>query len=100
SLMPQVDGRSYAAYRVRTELALAHRLDTLAYVSGSAAATVSAPYPTSEQASPWDENSVITTDATAATAGQTLVLYGGKTGDCLVTTITSVEPMDRHVAPG
>ncbi|WP_331755551.1 hypothetical protein [Streptomyces sp. NBC_01643] len=99
-LMPQVAGRSYAAYRLRAELTLAHRLDTLAYISGSAAATVNAPYPSSEQTYPWDENSVIVTDATAASAGQTLILYAGQSGGCLVTTITSVEPMDRHVAPG
>jgi hypothetical protein len=99
-LMPQAAGRNYAAYRLRAELTLANRLDTLAYISGNTAATVNAPYSSSEQAAPYDENSVIVTEATAASVGQTLILYAGKSGGCLVTTITAVEPMDRHVAPG
>ena len=99
-LLPPAEQTSYAAYKLRAQLSLAYRLDTLAYVSGNAAATVNAPYPSSEQASPWDANSVIVTDASAVSVGQTLILHAGATGGCMVTTVTSIEPMDRHVAPG
>ncbi|MCW3819200.1 hypothetical protein ONA91_32640 [Micromonospora sp. DR5-3] len=98
-LLPQAAETSYAAYRLRAELTLAHRLDTLAYVSGDAAKTVTAPYPASEQAQPWDTNSVLVTDASQVSIGQTLILYAGS-GGCMVTTVDSITPMDRHVAPG
>ena len=99
-LLPAATGTSYAAYRLRAELALAHRLDTLAYISGTTAATAAAPYASGEPANPWDDDSVIVTDASAVSSGQTLILHNGKNGACLVTQVTTIEPMDRHIAPG
>ncbi|MET9019914.1 hypothetical protein ABZV93_08030 [Actinopolymorpha sp. NPDC004070] len=99
-LLPQTPGTSYAAYRLRAELTLAYRLDTMAYVSGNTAATVSAPYPSGEQGEPWDATSVLVLEAGQVSVGQTLILYAGKAGNCLVTTVASITPLDRHVAPG
>lgn len=107
SLLPQVSGTIYAAYRVRAELTVPSRLDALSYVSGSGTAGTATPsYPPGEPTSPYGANSVLVTDGSAVSTGQLLILYGmplGSTGqpnECLVTKVTSVTPLDWHVAPG
>jgi hypothetical protein len=109
SLLPQVSGTIYAAYRVRAELTVPSRLDALSYVSSgspAAAATVAPAYPPGEPSSPYGTNSVLVTDGSAVSPGQLLILYGapvvptGQANEALVTTVTSVTPLDWHVAPG
>jgi hypothetical protein len=108
-LLPQVPGTSYAAYRVRAELAVPSRLDALSYVLDKSAGTATPSYPSTEPASPYpsaSSNSVLVTDGSDVSPGQTLILYGepalsaGQPNECLVTTVTAVSPLDWHVAPG
>jgi hypothetical protein len=100
-LLPQVSGVSYGAYRVRAELRVPSRLDMVSYVdSGGTPKSKPAPYPSGEASSPYSQTSVYVEDASEASVGQTLVLYSGSHGQCLVTTIKSITPIDWHVAPG
>ena len=101
TLLPQVSGVSYAAYRVRTELRIPTRLDQITYVDpGGVTHTAAAPYPTSEPTAPYDQQWVFVEDASEASVGQYVILYGGSAGQCLVTTIKAITPTDWHVAPG
>lgn len=100
-LLPQVSGVSYGAYRVRAELRVPSRLDMVSYVdSAGNPQSKPAPYPSGEANSPYSQTSVYVEDASEASIGQTLVLYGHSNGQCLVTTIKSIKPIDWHVAPG
>jgi hypothetical protein len=102
-LLPQASGTSYAAYRVRAELAVPSRLDALSYasqtttktttetteISGTTttitttetttttetAATTPVTYPSSEPF-PYGSNSVLVTDGSQVSPGQLLILYG------------------------
>jgi hypothetical protein len=102
-LLPQVQGTSYAAYRVRAELIVATRLDALSFVSGESPATVALTY---SDPPAYNTNSVLVTDGSEVSPGQLLILYGvpvlstGQANESLVTTVTAVTPLDWHVAPG
>jgi hypothetical protein len=100
-LLPQVSGTSYGAYRVRSQLTVPSRLDQLSYVDSDGKAQVApVSYDASSDPAPYSSNSVLVTDASDVSTGQLLILYGGKVSECLVTTVTSVVPLDWRVAPG
>jgi hypothetical protein len=93
-------GTAYAAYRVRAELTVPSRLDALSYVSDGTGGSASPVYPPGEPGSPYGAQWVFVTDGSDVSPGQQLILYGGTSNNCLVTTVTSVTPADWHVAPG
>ena len=97
-LLPQVSGTSYGAYRVRAQLTVPSRLDQLSYVDSKGHAQV-APVSYDDPA-PYSSSSVLVTDTSQVSTGQLLILYGGSGSECLVTTVTSVVPLDWRVAPG
>ena len=101
-LLAPVSGVSYAAGRLRAELSVPSRLDALSYIAGTTGAIATPDYPpiTKEPISPYGTNWVFVTDGSQVSAGQQLILYGGASNECLVTTVTSVTPQDWHVAPG
>ena len=96
-LLPQQSGTTYAAYRVRATLELAHRLEQLSYLTSSnAAATAAVTY--SGEPSAISSSTLLVTDASAASHGMNIVVSDAS--HALVTTIDSVSSLDWSVAPG
>ncbi|NJP31903.1 hypothetical protein [Micromonospora thermarum] len=96
-LLAPASGTTYAAYRVRAKLSLAHRLSKLSYVNSSgAAATAAVSYP--GEAAAVGSGHLLVTDASAASPGMNILVsnaYGA-----FVTTVKSVSGVDWSVAPG
>jgi hypothetical protein len=96
-LLAPDSGTTYAAYRVRATLALAHRLSVLSYVNASGVASSAAVTYTGEPAAV-NSTQLLINDASAASPGMN-VLVSNSSG-ALVTTIKSVSTVDWSVAPG
>lgn len=96
-LLAPASGTTYAAYRVRARLSLAHRLSRLSYVNSSGtAATAAVSYP--GEAAAVGTGHLLVTDASAASPGMNVLVansYGA-----FVTTVRSVSGVDWSVAPG
>jgi hypothetical protein len=99
-LLPQVSGTSYGGYQVRSQLSVPSRLDQLSWVDGNGKAQAADVTYDSSEPAPYSANSVLVTDGSEVSIGQLLILYGGQANECLVTTVTSVVPLDWRVAPG
>ncbi len=95
-LLAAAPGTTYAAYRVRTNLQIARRLEQLSFVSGGAAATASVTY--SGEATAIQASQLLVVDASAASPGLGIVVWNGS--GALVTTVGSVGSLDWSVAPG
>jgi hypothetical protein len=93
-------GTVYTVYRVRTELTVPSRLDQLSFVTGGIAGLAPPIYPSDNASSPYSTQSVYVTDGSDVSPGQQLILFGGAANASLVTAVTSVSPVDWHVAPG
>lgn len=96
SLLAPEPGTTYAAYRVRTTLDIAHRLEQLSYISGTTAST--APVSYAGEASPVSASQLLVVDASAASAGLGIVVWSAVGAH--VTTVKSVGSVDWSVAPG
>jgi hypothetical protein len=108
-LLPAVTGTSYALYRIRQTLTVASRLDVLSYVQTSgtpSAQTVSlagtygsdpAPVVTGL---PFGHATILVTDGSGVSVGQLVAVYAGVGKPCTIATVTAVDGLDWHVAPG
>ena len=95
-LLPQQSGTTYAAYRVRATLELAHRLEQLSYLDGSTAKT--APVSYGSEPSALGSSTLLVTDASQASTGMRIIV--SDSSHAHVTTIASVSSLDWSVAPG
>ncbi|MGW5672490.1 hypothetical protein, partial [Micromonospora sp. NPDC003776] len=96
-LLAPTSGTTYAAYRVRARLSLAHRLSKLSYVNSSgAAATAAVSYP--GEAAAVGTKHLLVTDASAASPGMNILVANSH--GAFVTTVKSVSGVAWSVAPG
>jgi hypothetical protein len=96
-LLATVTGTTYAAYRVRATLSVAHRLEKLSYVDANGHAQTTAPDYTGDT-DPVGDTWVLVADGSAASPGMGILLHDGD--NVVVTRITSVTGVDWQVAPG
>lgn len=90
-------GTTYAAYRIRETLTLAHRLTVLSYVDADGSAATAPVSYTGEQA-PVTATQLLVTDAGAATPGTSIAIWDAS--EVHRTTVSSVDGLDWSVAPG
>lgn len=97
TLLAPAASTTYAAYRIRTTLTLAHRLEKLSYVTTAGAAAAATVTYTGEQ-SPVTATQLLVTDASAVTPGVGIVVWGASSAH--VTTVKEVDTLSWSVAPG
>lgn len=97
TLLAPAPGTTYAAYRVRATLALAHRLEKLSYVTTAGAAAAAAVDYGSEPA-PVTATQLLVVDASAVTPGVGIVVWNASRAH--VTTVSGVDVLAWSVAPG
>ncbi|CCH76131.1 hypothetical protein BN12_1080008 [Nostocoides japonicum T1-X7] len=95
-LIPAEAGTTYAAYRVRSSLQLARRLELLSYVDGGVAKTAAVSYGSEPDAV--QAGQLLVVDGSAATPGIGIVVWNETQAH--VTTVSSVGSLDWSVAPG
>jgi hypothetical protein len=96
-LLPQTAGTTYAAYRVRSTLELAHRLEELSYLDPNHAAQA-ATVNYGLEPSALGSSTLLVTDASQASTGMHIIVSDDS--HALVTKIASVSSLDWSVAPG
>jgi hypothetical protein len=96
SLLAGHPTKTYAAYRIRATLELAHRLTKISYISGTAAATADVSYPGEPAAV--GSKTLLVKDAIAASPGMGIVVSNAS--GALVTSVASVASLDWSIAPG
>lgn len=97
-LLAPAAGTTYAAYRIRASLTLAHRLEQISYLDSGTAKTTPITYKSSTDPAPVRATKILVVDASAASPGLSVVISNAS--GCMVTTIDAVSAMDWSVAPG
>jgi hypothetical protein len=97
-LLAPAAGTTYAAYRVRASLDVAHRLEKISYVRGKTANTADITYDAWTDPAAVGGNRLLVVDASAASPGMGVIVSNSSTA--LVTTVDAVGALDWSVAPG
>ncbi len=96
-LLASAPSTAYAAYRVRSTLTLARRLEKLSYVTATGTAGAASVSYGAEQA-PVTKTSLLVTDASAVTPGVGIIVWGSSAAH--ITTVSAVAALNWSVAPG
>lgn len=97
-LLAPAPSTTYAAYRIRATLGLAHRLDQLSYVTtAGTAATAPVDYPNDLDPAVTADK-ILVSDASAASPGIGIIVWNA--AGTRITTVSSVTALDWSIAPG